>query len=702
MTLFRCFIKRSSCFVVPLVFSFAAAQCASNTPKFPECSAPASAWVPTSLALPTTSSVVASTTSSEPNAEPTPTKPTLTIEQLLKVKRSFAARAISKTKFLYLYDQPGTAQMFVGEVGASSDAKPTSKQLTNFPDRVADLRVSPSGQEAVFLKDKGGDENYQIFKIVHDKKPEAITDEPKARHSLPVFDESGKFIAYTSTARNGKDMDLYVRSFTDLNSKPTRIQLSGMFTVSDWKGDSILLTESISNVNQNVWLLNAKTKNKKLLTQHKGDVRYENAQFSYDGKRIYVLTDREREFMSLVAIDRTNGKHTMHYAIDHDLGSLTSPPKFGANIEAWKAKKLLDTNAPGFREPVNFDSFLCTVNENGLEQVIQLKVYQESMTIERKDTNIKGVISLIDWEPEDHQYAFVSLESAVVPNEVVRLNLSNVEHERVTFSDHAEIDESQLVREELLTFKSFDGTPVSFFWYAKSHSADAKLPVVIIVHGGPEAQAQPNFSPVVQYLVSAGYAVAVPNVRGSLGFGKTFAHLDDKQKREDSVRDLSELGKFLSTRSDVDSKRMALYGGSYGGYMVLAGLTLYPEQWAAGVDIVGIANFRTFLEQTAPYRRALREAEYGSLVHDGKFLDQISPIHKVDQIKAPLMIIHGTRDPRVPIGEAKQMYEALKSRGLPVELITFEDEGHGLAKLKNRLVAYPKMVDFLDKYLKTK
>jgi len=273
---------------------------------------------------------------------------------------------------------------------------------------------------------------------------------------------------------------------------------------------------------------------------------------------------------------------------------------------------------------------------------------------------------------------------------------------RKTKSDHQGIDESKLVDATLLTMKASDGVPLSTWWYAQREDPSEKLPVVIIVHGGPEAQATPGFSALQQYLALSGYAVATPNVRGSLGFGKSFAHLDDKEKRQDSVRDLHEIGEMLASRPEVDPKRIALFGGSYGGYMVLAGLTLYPTQWAAGVDIVGIANFRTFLEQTAPYRRALREAEYGSLEKDGALLDRISPIHMVDKIAAPLMVIHGTRDPRVPIGEARQVVEALKKRGLPVALLTYEDEGHGLAKLKNRLDAYPQVVKFLDEQVRQK
>ncbi|MBK7401857.1 MAG: S9 family peptidase [Myxococcales bacterium] len=279
-----------------------------------------------------------------------------------------------------------------------------------------------------------------------------------------------------------------------------------------------------------------------------------------------------------------------------------------------------------------------------------------------------------------------------------RIDLRTGETTKKTNSDHKGVEEAALYKEQSLSCTSFDGKKIQYFFYGQT--GPGRWPVVVNVHGGPEAQAQPGFSAITQYLALAGYHVAQPNVRGSLGFGKSFAHLDDKEKREDSVKDLSAIGKCLAERPDVDAYRIALYGGSYGGYMVLAGLTLFPEQWAAGVDVVGIANFRTFLEQTAPYRRALREAEYGSLDKDGPLLDAISPIHKVDKIKAPLMVIHGTRDPRVPIGEAVQITKALEKRGLPVQLLTFDDEGHGLSKLKNRLVAFPAMIAFLEQHVR--
>jgi dipeptidyl aminopeptidase/acylaminoacyl peptidase len=204
-----------------------------------------------------------------------------------------------------------------------------------------------------------------------------------------------------------------------------------------------------------------------------------------------------------------------------------------------------------------------------------------------------------------------------------------------------------------------------------------------------------SFHPIVQGLVAAGYAVVVPNVRGSTGYGKRYAALDDTTRRLDSVRDLAAVHDWLSA-AGLDADRAALWGGSYGGYMVLAGLAFQPELWAAGVDIVGISDLVTFLENTSDYRRKHREREYGSLAHDRAFLEAASPLRSADAIRAPLFVIHGRNDPRVPVSEAVQLSESLESRGVRCDLVIYDDEGHGLARLANRLDAYPRAVRFLD------
>ena len=295
---------------------------------------------------------------------------------------------------------------------------------------------------------------------------------------------------------------------------------------------------------------------------------------------------------------------------------------------------------------------------------------------------------------------FVDLSRATSPDEVYRVETPSGAVTAVTASDHAGLDPSTLVEPTLERVRSFDGLEVPVFLYTpRGLRPGERAPTVVWVHGGPEGQFNPYFNAVIQFMVGHGYVVAAPNVRGSTGYGKRYSHLDDIEHREDSVRDLAAVNRWLRTRADVHPDRIAVLGGSYGGYMVLAALTLDPELWAAGCDIVGIANFRTFLERTASYRRALREAEYGSLARDGAVLDRISPIHRVDRIRAPLFVIHGANDPRVPVTEAEQIVAALRARHQRVEYLRFDNEGHGIFRRENRIAAYGALARFFDEVL---
>jgi dipeptidyl aminopeptidase/acylaminoacyl peptidase len=258
-----------------------------------------------------------------------------------------------------------------------------------------------------------------------------------------------------------------------------------------------------------------------------------------------------------------------------------------------------------------------------------------------------------------------------------------------------------LVEPELHRYESFDGQSIPVFLFTPAGAGP--FPVVVMVHGGPEAQWVPewhvNYVPLAQYLVSRGYAVAIPNVRGSTGYGKRYEHLDDVRLRLDSVRDLASLHAWLGSRAEIDASRAVAYGRSYGGYMVLAALAFQPELWAAGIESVGISNFVTFLENTSPYRRAVREREYGSLEHDREFLVEASPITHVDAIRAPLFIQHGANDPRVPLGESEEIARVLGEKGIRCELVVYPDEGHSIAKLSNRIDSFTRAVAFLDEVL---
>jgi dipeptidyl aminopeptidase/acylaminoacyl peptidase len=241
-----------------------------------------------------------------------------------------------------------------------------------------------------------------------------------------------------------------------------------------------------------------------------------------------------------------------------------------------------------------------------------------------------------------------------------------------------------------------DGEQVPCLVYRPAEPADPALAgsAVLQVHGGPEGQARQNYSPYVQALAAAGHTVLVPNVRGSTGYGKRWYSLDDREHRLDSVADLAALHAYLLALAAAFT-----FGGSYGGYMVLAGLAFQPGLWAAGVDIVGISSLVTFLENTSAYRRAYREREYGTLARDREFLLKASPLTRIDQVRAPLFIIHGANDPRVPLSEAEQIHAALTSRGQECELLVYGDEGHGLAKRANRSDAVPKAMAFLARHL---
>jgi dipeptidyl aminopeptidase/acylaminoacyl peptidase len=221
---------------------------------------------------------------------------------------------------------------------------------------------------------------------------------------------------------------------------------------------------------------------------------------------------------------------------------------------------------------------------------------------------------------------------------------------------------------------------------------------VLHIHGGPEGEAQQLFSAIIQALALSGVDVLVPNVRGSAGYGKRWYSLDDVELRLDSVADLAAIHAWLP-EAGLDPTRSVLWGGSYGGYMVLAGVTMQPDLWAGGVDIVGISSLITFLENTSGYRRAYREREYGWLDKDREFLAKASPITHLDDLRAPLFVIHGANDPRVPLSEAEQIKAALDERGIECELKVYADEGHGLAKRANRMDAYPAAFDFLDRIL---
>ena len=292
----------------------------------------------------------------------------------------------------------------------------------------------------------------------------------------------------------------------------------------------------------------------------------------------------------------------------------------------------------------------------------------------------------------------VSVQSPTDNLDIWVVDMETLAPRKITNSSKAGIDPARLITPQLINYETFDARSIPAFWYRPKDVAPP-YPVILYVHGGPASQTLADFDPRFQFFLSRGYAILAPNVRGSSGYGKTYMALDDVELRMDSVADLKFAVDWLRDSGEADPNRIAIYGRSYGGFMVLSAITTYPDLWAAAIDVVGIANWVTFLENTSIWRRAHLEKEYGSLEHDRDFLTKISPIHKVDEIQCPLLVVHGANDPRVPVSEADQIVETLQKRNHPVEYLRFADEGHKIAKLHNRIDSFTKMAEFLERYL---
>ena len=595
---------------------------------------------------------------------PFPQKP-YTVQQFLEIKAAWSPKPHPKGQWVaYLSNITGTPQIWRLDLPQGC---PT--QVTFFEERIAGFRVAPDGSVLAFLTDQGGNERYQIYLTTPTgDRLWQLTDAPDAIHYLGDWSRDGRFLAYVSNRRDPAVFDVYV---LDLQTgKERRVwETNGYYTALAFSPDArfLVVRQSRSNFDEDLFLLDLQTGEHTYLTPHQGFAQYQNVRFSPDGQSLYLLTDQDREFLNPARLDlRTR--------------SLT----------------YLDNR------PWDYEEFEITQDGTRMAAFVNEAGYSKFLLMDLTTGKIQEIPGLpqgnaggLAWLEEGPQL-FFHVATPTQTWDLWRYSLKDQTFDQLTVSSTAGIPPNLFVAPQPVRYRSFDGLEIPGFLYLPRSTSTQKPPVIVYVHGGPESQYRPGFSPLFQYFLYRGYAVFAPNVRGSAGYGRTYLHLDDREKRLDAVRDLAEGVRWLKQSGLIDPHRVAVMGASYGGYMVLAGLTFYPDLFAAGIDIVGIANFKTFLERTGPYRRRLREAEYGSL-DDEDLLRQISPIHYIDRIRAPLFIIHGRNDPRVPVYEAEQIYQALKAKNQPVELVIYEDEGHGLSKLKNRIDAYTRVVDFLDR-----
>jgi dipeptidyl aminopeptidase/acylaminoacyl peptidase len=602
------------------------------------------------------------------------------IERYLNVRSAMAGTfRPDGQRLVFLTDITGTHQVWAVDVPPAG--RPTSwpEQLTFFKERVLNVTYSPVADEMIFSTDVGGNERAQLFLLSGDGQHlRQLTDAPQAIHSFGGWSHDGRNIAYSSNVRDPRVFDVYVM---DVRSGETHMvhKGDGWFYAAGFSPDDrqLLIGKAYSSFDQDLWLLDLSSGATRLLTPHQGSARFE-AVFAPDGRRLHLTSDLDRDFLTLAHVD---------------LPLLTSdsaaPQLIFRDSLGWDVSSLSVARQAGLLAyHVNADGYTRLIVESLSDGAVLPLAGLPAGVCELSAFSVDGSRAAITVNAPNHN------------SDVWIADLRAGETRQVTRSSRAGIPQAAFVEPELIRYASFDGLSITGFLYRPPTARPGdKLRVLFVVHGGPESQTQPTFGPITQYFVNRGYAVFAPNVRGSTGYGKRFAHLDDVEKRLDSVADLAEGARYLVEQGIADPRRIAVYGGSYGGFMVLAALTQYPELWAAGIDIVGIANFLTFLENTGPWRRDLRIAEYGDPEKDRDLLERISPINHVDRIKAPLLVIHGANDPRVPVGEAEQIVAALRNRNVPVQYLRYEDEGHGLSKLANRLDAYAKMADFLDQHM---
>lgn len=595
-------------------------------------------------------------------------------ERYLNVRNAYGASfGPNGDRLSFLMDTTGVPQVW------SLDApRAWPEQRTFYDERVTFAEFSPERPELVFGMDEGGDERQQLFLLRPDGTIDPLTDEPSAKHRFGGWSHDGERFAFASNRREESVFDIYVQGRDERGAEAELIhEGEGWLTVGGWSPDDsrLIVTESRSSFDQDVSVLDIGSGDLTHLTPHEGRVRFQSANWGPDGEAIYLVIDLDSDTLSLMRLDAETG----------DLDVVEEGGEWnvdGVALDEESSRIVYSRNVDGYTE--------LTAGELSGTDI------EEFPAPDLPD----GVAGGVSFGPDGERFA-VSATGDTENTNVYVVEIETGEVERWTDAATGGIPRERFVSSDLVRFESFDGLEVPAFFTLPEETnghEDGGVPVIVDIHGGPEGQRRPSFSPIKQYFLEKGYAYFEPNVRGSSGYGREYTHLDDVEKRMDSVADIRAGVEWLHQRSEIDPDRIVALGGSYGGFMVLASLTEYPELWAAGIDIVGIANFVTFLENTGEWRRELREAEYGSLEHDREFLESVSPINTIENIEAPLFVLHGENDPRVPVGEAEQIAERAKEH-VPVETLIFPDEGHGFTKLENRIEAYTEIAEFLEEYV---
>ncbi len=608
----------------------------------------------------------------------------------------FASWHPKKMEMLVVRRHQNTPQLFaISAPGAAMELR------TDYAEPVRGASRQPSnkttgGESVLFTKDTGGNEVFRIYRAESDAaaafaKAVPITPADRRVQGL-AWSKKGDRLAYITVPVNRSGSadsivsELYIGDPKLMASDPQSAKLVASLPGGGWSGETwspddktIALLEYISINESQIWLMNVATGERVRFTEKATGsdvpVSYSSIHFSKDGKGFYVLSDRDSEFKRLVYIDLKTHQHTV----------LTAGINW--DVESYRVSK--DGKLIAF-----------VSNEDGTD-VLHLMRAADRKALPTPKLPLAS-LGGISWHNDNDSLA-ISVSAAKSPSDVFSYSVKTQKLTRWTQHEAVGADPANFVEPDLVRWKSFDGLVISGFAYRPDAKRfPGKRPVLVNIHGGPESQYTSSFAGRNNFYVNElGIAVIHPNVRGSRGFGKSFLKLDNGVLRENSVKDIKALFDWIATQPDMDASRVMVAGGSYGGYMVLAVSTLYPEYIAGTIDTVGISNFVTFLERTESYRRDLRRVEYGDERDPEmrKFLETISPLNRADRITKPLFVIQGKNDPRVPFTEAEQIVASLKKRDTPVWYMLANDEGHGFAKKGNSDYLFYSQINFMKQYL---
>jgi dipeptidyl aminopeptidase/acylaminoacyl peptidase len=597
-----------------------------------------------------------------------------TIAQFMNTIRiNGSAFSPDESKILYNSNQSGIFNAYeVSKDGGNATQMTDSKDNSIFA-----ISYFPQDERVLFDSDQGGNEITNIFVKNLDGKIQNLTPDTTAKSEFFAWSFDKKSFFYTSNKRDKRFFDLYEMDIASFKPKMVYENKEGLFpAVMSNDKKYLSLVKPITTNNTDMYLYDMQTKQTKLLTQHEGDISFGPQTFGTDSKKLYYTTDEGSEFAYLKSYDIATGQ----------------------------SEKVEETN---------WDISYMYFSRNGKFRVVginndaktEIKIYNTADNQLVKLPSLpNGEITSVNISDSEKLMTFY-VSSSKSPNNLYVYNFETSEYKQLTNSMNPEINPDDLVEGEVIRFKSYDGMEIpSILYKPKNVKQGEKLPAMLWIHGGPGGQTRLNYSATIQYLVNHGYVILAVNNRGSSGYGKTFFAADDKKHGDADLKDCVESKKFLIGTGYVDAEKIGIMGGSYGGYMTLAGLTFTPNEFKVGVDIFGVSNWLRTLKGIPSWWEAQRKALYTELgdptTADSVALYNKSPLFHASKITKPLLVIQGKNDPRVVKPESDEIVEAVKKNNVPVEYIVFEDEGHGFLKKENEIKAYEGILKFLDKHLK--